>query len=108
MAGRCALRTSDRRGLCTGRAGDLPDWLSEAGLSPLASFARGLRAVIKAVIAVLRETWSKGKTEGQINRLKTLRRQMYGRASIDLLRAHLVATPRQTAQSLGQSPVLPP
>ena len=77
----------------TGRAEDLPDWLSEAELSPLASFARGLRADVTAVTAALRETWSNGQTEGQINRLKTLKRQMYGRAGMDLLRARLVATP---------------
>ena len=29
--------------------------------------------------------WSNGQTEGQINRLKTLKRQMYGRAGLDLL-----------------------
>ena len=77
----------------TGRAEDLPDWLSEAGLSPMASFARGLRADVTAVTAALCETWSNGQTEGQINRLKTLKRQMYGRAGMDLLRARLVATP---------------
>ena len=30
-------------------------------------------------------TWSNGQTEGQVNRLETLKRQMYGRASLDLL-----------------------
>ena len=34
-----------------------------------------------------------GQTEGQINRLKTLKRQMYGRANIDLLKARLIAAP---------------
>lgn len=69
----------------------LPDWLSKAEASPLASFARGIRADAAAVEAALREPWSNGQTEGQINRLKTLKRQMYGRASIALLRARLVA-----------------
>jgi transposase len=77
----------------TGRAEDLPDWLSEAEPSPLASFARGLRAFVTAVTAGLRETWPNGQREGQINRLKTLNRRMYGRAGIDLLRARFVATP---------------
>jgi transposase len=37
------------------------------------------------------ETWSNGQTEGQINRLKTLKRVMYGRAGVDLLRARLMS-----------------
>jgi transposase len=73
-----------------GRAEHLPDWMKEAEASALASFARGLRADIDAVAAALREPWSNGQTEGQINRLKTLKRQMYGRANLDLLRARLV------------------
>ena len=40
--------------------------------------------------AAAQEPWSNGQTEGQINRLKTLKRQMYGRANIDLLKARLV------------------
>lgn len=75
----------------TGRAEQLPDWLTEAQSSLLASLARGLRADFDAVGAALREPWPNGQTEGQINRLKTLKRQMYGRAGIDLLRARLVA-----------------
>jgi len=65
------------------------DWIDEAEDSMIASFARGLRRDYAAV--ALRESWSNGQTEGQINRLKTLKRQMYGRANIDLLRARLVA-----------------
>lgn len=68
----------------------LSDWLDEADDSQLSSFARGLRRDHAAVAAALREPWSNGQTEGQINRLKTLKRQMYGRANIDLLRARLV------------------
>ena len=55
-------------------------------------FANGLRSDYVAVEAALREPWSNGQTEGQINRLKTLKRQMYGRANIDLLKARLVAS----------------
>lgn len=68
----------------------LETWLDEAEESPLGAFARGLRRDQAAVTAALREPWSNGQTEGQINRLKTLKRQMYGRANIDLLRARLV------------------
>ena len=41
-------------------------------------------------MAALSKPWSNGPTEGQINKLKTLKRQMYGRAGLDLLRARLV------------------
>lgn len=55
-------------------------WLNEAEDSMIASFARGLRSDCAAVTAALREPWSNGQTEGQINRLKTLKRQMYAQA----------------------------
>jgi len=73
------------------REGALEGWLEEAESGLLGAFARGLRRDQAAVAAALREPWSNGQTEGQINRLKTLKRQMYGRANIDLLRARLVA-----------------
>lgn len=41
----------------------------------------------------LREPWPNGQTKGQINQLKTLKRQMCGRANIDLLKVFLVAAP---------------
>ena len=52
----------------------------------LRSFARGLQEDEKAVQAALALPWSNGQVEGQVNRLKTLKRQMYGRAKFDLLR----------------------
>ena len=64
--------------------------MAEAETSALASFAKGLRADTDAVAAALREPWSNHQKEGQINRLKTLKRQMYGRANLDPLRARLV------------------
>lgn len=51
------------------------------------SFAAGLRLDGEAVVAALSSEWSNGQTEGQINRLKMIKRQMYGRANFDLLRA---------------------
>lgn len=74
-----------------GRESDIAAWLDTAEDSLIASFARGIRRDYDAVVAALREPWSNGQTEGQINKLKTLKRQMYGRANIDLLRARLVA-----------------
>jgi len=44
-----------------------------------------------AVAAALSEPWSNGQTEGQITKLKLVRRQMYGRGNLDLLRARLIA-----------------
>ena len=73
-----------------GEHDDLENWLSEAEGSLLASLARGLSGDRHAVPAALREPWSNGQTEGQINKLKALKRQIYGRASLDLLRARLV------------------
>ena len=66
----------------------LDDWLHQAETSavpPLQRFAKRLRADYAAVRAALSLDWSNGQTEGQINRLKTIKRQMYGRASLDLL-----------------------
>ena len=42
------------------------------------------------VEATVTERWSKGPVEGQVNRLKTIKRQMYGRAGVELLRARLI------------------
>ena len=68
----------------------LPHWLGETSNSLLASFGKGIAADLAAVKAALTEPWSNGQTEGQITKLKLVKRQMYGRASLDLLRARLV------------------
>jgi len=66
-------------------------WLPKAEPSLLSSFARGLRTDRAAVAVAMEEPWSNGQAEGQINRLKTLKRQMYGRAELDLLNARMIA-----------------
>jgi transposase len=53
-------------------------------------FASSLRADLSAVRAAFQSPWSSGQVEGQINRLKFLKRQMYGRAKLDLLRARVL------------------
>ncbi|HEY8033343.1 MAG TPA: transposase, partial [Methylocella sp.] len=53
-------------------------------------FARVLRRDISAVRNAITEPWSNGQTEGQINRLKALKRTMYGRAGPELLRARIL------------------
>lgn len=71
------------------RVGDLEAWLQQAttsGVAELAAFAEGVRRDLAAVQAAVTLPWSQGQTEGQINRLKLLKRQMYGRANLDLLR----------------------
>ena len=50
-------------------------------------FARTVRRYLDAVTNALPEGWTNGQTEGQINRLKTLKRAMYGRAGPELRRA---------------------
>ena len=75
------MRTRDGPGLTA--------WLDRADASRLPeirSFAAGIRRDRAAVDAALSSVWSNGQTEGQVNRLKALKRQMYGRAKLDLLR----------------------
>jgi transposase len=64
-------------------------WLTRAsssGIPELDRFARGLTDDRAAVEAGLTLAWSNGQTEGQVNKLKLLKRSMYGRANFDLLR----------------------
>ena len=71
----------------------LEAWLERAASSCLTAFERfasGLRDDYDAVQAGLTLPWSNGPVEGQINRLKMLKRQMYGRANIDLLRQRVL------------------
>ena len=68
----------------------LTPWMADSETSLLASFCNGLKADLAAVTAALTEPWSNGQTEGQITRLKLVKRQMYGRGRLDLLRARLV------------------
>jgi transposase len=72
---------------------DLKPWLETAGLRLVASFARGIINDEKAVRAAMISPWSNGQTEGQITRLKLVKRQMYGRGKIDLLQARLIGAP---------------
>ncbi|PWC56070.1 transposase [Azospirillum sp. TSO22-1] len=58
----------------------------------LRSFAQGLAADLDALQAALQEPWSNGPVEGQINRLKLIKRQMFGRAKFDLLRQRVLCT----------------
>jgi transposase len=72
---------------------DLETWISDARTSLLASFTTGIVNDRSAVKAALTEPWSNGQTEGQNTKLKLVKRQMYGRAKLDLLRARLLGAP---------------
>jgi transposase len=75
------------------RLADLDTWLQEAAsrsIVELQMFAQGLRQDYEAVSAALSSEYSNGQVEGQVNRLKLLKRQMYGRAKLDLLRARVL------------------
>lgn len=69
----------------------LGPWLDDAQGGPLDGFVEGLRRDRDAVAAALVLPWSTGPVEGQIGRLKTIKRQMYGRAGLELLRARVLA-----------------
>ena len=53
-------------------------------------FARGVLNDYQAVYQGFESNWSNGPVEGQVNILKTIKRQMYGRASFELLRKRMV------------------
>jgi len=75
------------------QSNDLDPWLNDVAASAikaLTSFANGIRGDLAAVRNALRLSWSNGQTEGQINRLKFIKRQMYGRAKLDLLRKRVL------------------
>ena len=69
---------------------DLDGWLEQASASLVASFANGVTKDKAAVSAAITLPWSNGQTEGQITRLKLVKRQMYGRGKLDLLQARLL------------------
>jgi transposase len=79
-----------------GKVTTLHQWMARATateIDALQRFVRKLRQDLGAVEGAIVEPWSNGPVEGHINRLKTLRRQMYGRAGVDLLRARLLPLP---------------
>ena len=73
--------------------GTLKEWLSRAEISPcpeVRNFAEGIRRDESAVNAAVTTQWSNGPVEGHVNRLKTIKRQMYGRAGFTLLKARVL------------------
>ncbi|SCL29900.1 Transposase [Micromonospora pallida] len=79
-----------------GSGQNLDAWIGRArhaGYPEIRGFAAGLASDRDAVVAGLAQPWSSGPVEGQVNRIKTIKRQMYGRANLDLLRKRVLATP---------------
>ena len=75
------------------RVDQLNDWIQQVLKSPcpeLHSFVAGLRKDWDAVRAAFTVKWSNGMVEGQVNRLKLLKQQMYGHANFDLLRLRVL------------------
>jgi hypothetical protein len=83
-----AARRAPRRALAA-----FTRWLRDAaavGVSAIVTFAAGLRQDSQAVRAALVTPWSNGQSEGQITKVKLLKRQMYGRANFGLLRRRVL------------------
>lgn len=70
----------------------LDRWIIDSMGTELDSLAKGIRRDVGAVKAAIRHSWSTSPVEGRINRLKTIKRQMYGRAGCELLRSRLLAS----------------
>ncbi|TXN01501.1 transposase [Methylobacterium sp. WL64] len=80
-------------------ATDLDPWIAKTrvcGAPAIATFASGLDGDATAVKAALTEPRSSGQAEGQINRLKLIKRQSYGRAGLVLLQRRMVLATRFT------------
>ncbi|HZR44147.1 MAG TPA: transposase, partial [Ktedonobacteraceae bacterium] len=74
-------------------ANQLDDWSQQAlqcSCPELHSFVSGLRKDWQAVVAAFTVEWNNGMVEGHVNRLKLIKRQMYGRAGFDLLRQRVL------------------
>jgi hypothetical protein len=75
----------------------LETWLSlveESTLPELKSIARGIQQDKAAVLAGLTLPWSQGPVEGHVNRLKLIKRSMYGRAKLPLLKQRVLHDPK--------------
>ena len=69
---------------------ELDDWLDRAAHTLIGAFANEIIEDRDAVQAAITLAWSNGQTEGQICKLKLVKRQMYGRGKLDLLQARVI------------------
>jgi transposase len=68
-------------------------WLGEtwaSGVPELKRFVTGVQRDYQAVEAAVTQVWSNGQVEGQVHRIKLLKRQMYGRSGFLLLRRRVL------------------
>jgi transposase len=94
-----------REALMADESTPLQQWIARAKgcqFGAVVRFAYGLEKDLSAVCAAVDTPWSSGQVEGQINRLKMIKRQMYGRAGFDLLRARVL--PYSSLVSASRSP----
>jgi len=96
-AGTAYKLVHDFHKIVKGRLGEKLDcWLkaaSESGILSMQNFAAGIEKDKAAITAAITLEWSNGQVEGQVNRLKLRKRQLYGRAKFDLLRQYVLNTP---------------
>lgn len=78
----------------------LEEWLQAAQSRLVNSFANGVEKDMAAVRNAIISPWSNGQTEGQITRLKHVKRQMYGRGKLDLLQASLIGAGEPKLQQI--------
>jgi len=93
LAGACVLVDRFQTMIRKKAASDLELWIAESKQGLMASFATGIANDKAAVHAAIMQPWSNGQVEAQITKLKLVKRQMYGRAKLDLLQARLVGVP---------------
>jgi transposase len=97
-----------RRALASSEPWQMEAWIEltkRCKFGPLVRLAYGLQRDMAAVAAAVETSWSNGQVEGQINRLKMIKRQMYGRAGFALLRARVLPyTPAVPMVSHGPAP----
>lgn len=92
----CELVQEFRKLLASRKGEALERWMQQAEATegaPFKGFLSGVRRDLAAVQNAFSLPWSNGQTEGQVNRLKFLKRQMFGRAKFDLLRARVLHYP---------------
>jgi transposase len=91
------------------KAADLDNWILRAAATEtpreLRRFAQGLLQDEGAVRAALSSPWSNGQVEGQVNRLKLIKRMMYGRGGFELLRRRVLHRPARTDHQSVALPV---
>lgn len=91
----CELALQFKQIMPAGQSEPLRQWIERASGAKVAmeirSFAEGLERDWPSVKAAIELPWSNGRAEGHVNRIKLIKRKMYGRANFDLLRIRVMA-----------------